>query len=231
MLCWNFGPQILRRPSNEERALPQWPGTLRRINLTNMTWQTWEICIPADLVTAAENLFRSDDAFASLEPTELAPVSRMHAYSRFGTCGSNHQFVIVPDYEVHLDCRTIEITHRLRGLPYPSLRDFAQSCIERRNQVEICDFVDETNLSEEWGEGNLELDGMHNVGWVRVMQAKEDVCPRWWPTRPKSKREILQSYVRTKGDRLDCSRPPSRYITQYRHIRSEDPWTLLSDAS
>ncbi|EGX88279.1 hypothetical protein CCM_08322 [Cordyceps militaris CM01] len=192
---------------------------------------TWEICVPADLVPLAEHLFRSDGAFASLEPKKPAPVSRIHAYSRFGTCGSNHEFVIVPDCDVHLDCRAVEITHSLRGLPYPSLKDFAQSCIDRRSHVELCDFVDGTNLSEEWGEENLDLNGMHDVRWVRNMQAKKDVCPRWWPTRPKQKREIWQSYVRTKEQRLDCSRPPSRYVTQYRHIGSKDPWTMLSDAS
>ncbi|KAM3515226.1 hypothetical protein MY11210_001119, partial [Beauveria gryllotalpidicola] len=100
---------------------------------------TWEICVPADLVTVAENLFRSDDAFASLKPKKPAP-----------------------------------------------------SCIDRRSHVELCDFVDGTNLSEEWGEKNLALNGMHDVRWVRDMQAKEGVCPRWWPTRPKKKREIWQ---------------------------------------
>ncbi|KAM3559439.1 hypothetical protein ARSEF4850_004144, partial [Beauveria asiatica] len=175
-----------------------------------MKWQTWEICVPADQLTAAENLFRSDDAFTALPPKNFIPGSRMDTYSRFGTRESNRNFLVIPDYDVHLDCRaSLDIVHSLRGLPYPSLKAFAQSSLDRRNQLEMCDLIDGTNISEEWGEENLELNGVHDIDWVRTMQAKEGSSRRWWPTRPKEKREVWQDFVRTKDQRLDDSRPPS----------------------
>ncbi|PQK17432.1 hypothetical protein BB8028_0007g06270 [Beauveria bassiana] len=197
----------------------------------NRMRSTWEICVPADQVTAAENLFRSDDAFTVLPPKGFCPGSRIDTYSVFGTRKSHHEFLIMPDYDVHLDCRSLDIVHSLRGVPYPSLKAFAQSCLDRRNQLELCDLIDGSNVSEEWGEENLDLNGVHDVDWVRTMQAKKGSCRRWWPTRPKEKRAIWQDFVRTKEQRLDDSRPPSRYITQYRHIGSKDPWTEMSNTS
>lgn len=201
--------------------------------LLNRKLQTWEICVPAQLVADAEKLFQSDDTFTRLEPKRPAPASRIHTYSRFGTVGSNHEFVIVPDCDVHLDCCSDIIVRSPRGLPYPSLKAFAQSCIDRRNQLELSDFIDGTDVSEEWGEEHLDLDGVHDVSWVLGMQEKDSgsSMPSGWPTRAKSKRAIWASFVRTKKERLDSSRPESRYVTQFRHRDSKDPWTQLSDMS
>ncbi|QPH09363.1 hypothetical protein C2857_000131, partial [Epichloe festucae Fl1] len=145
---------------------------------------TWEICVPAQLVADAENLFQSDDTFTRLEPKRPAPASRIHTYSRFGTVGSNHEFVIVPDCDVHMDCCSDIIVRSPRGLLYPSLKAFAQSCIDRRNQLELSDLIDGIDVSEEWGEEHLDLNGVHNVSWALGMQEKDSgsSMPIGWPT-------------------------------------------------
>ncbi|TWU72668.1 hypothetical protein ED733_002608 [Metarhizium rileyi] len=199
--------------------------------------QDWEICVPTELVSKAVQLLESppqSDVYVRIDPIRCAQVhSMIHTYDRFQSRGIWHIFVIVPSFDVHLDCRPANIVRSLRGLPYPDLKVFAQSCLDRRNVVELCDLIDGTDVSEEWGEENLDLEGTHDVEWASAMRRRttewdveKEGKPRpidFWPTRPKSKRIIWQS--------LDWSRPPSIFFTQYRVHGSPDPWTVLSDVS
>ncbi|KND92791.1 hypothetical protein TOPH_02802 [Tolypocladium ophioglossoides CBS 100239] len=205
----------------------------------------WEICVPTDLVPKAIRVLQSpphSDVYVLVDSISHAQVQSMtHTYNRFQTRGLWHTFVIVPASDVHLDCRPVNIVRSLQGLPYPSLQVFAQSCLNRRNELELCDLIDGTNISEDWGEKNLNLEGTNDVDWAWAMKRRtkewnveKEGKPRpidFWPTRPKSKRLIWQSQVRTKASRLDWSRPPEAFITQYRVHGSPDPWTVLSDVS
>lgn len=49
------------------------------------------------------------------------------------------------------------------------------------------------------------------------------------PDVPKSRREMWQSKVRTKEDRLDWTKPKDIFVTQYRIVDDPDPWMVLSD--
>lgn len=196
----------------------------------------WEICTPVDSVIRAQDLFRSHpNQFNISDPIQPSQIrSMIHTYDVFGIKDSIHSFVIVPDFDVHLVCQQSNIVRSLRGLPYPSLSSFAQSCIDRYDSLELCDLVDGANLNEAWGEQHLDLEGVHDVEWTRAMTLRKRATvgnPHGisdWRVRPRSKRELWQSMVRTKAERLDDSHPATRYITQYRHIGSPDPWTTPS---
>ncbi|KJZ73043.1 hypothetical protein HIM_07615 [Hirsutella minnesotensis 3608] len=198
-----------------------------------------------ELVSEAVRILQSPQHshdYVLVDPISHAQVQSMiHTYDRFKTRGLCHAFVIVPADDVHLDCRPVNIVRSLRGLPYPNLGVFAQSCLDRRNELELCDLIDGANISEDWGEDNLNLEGTNDVEWAWAMKRRtkewdveKERKPKpidFWPTRPKSKRLIWQSQVRTKVERLDWSRPPEVFVTQYRVHGSPDPWTVLSDIS
>lgn len=97
--------------------------------------------------------------------------------------------------------------------------------------------MDGSNVSEQWGENNLQLDGCNYVEWADDMnrRGKEYANGKFAhgapfvPDVPKSRREMWQSKVRTKEDRLDWTKPKDIFVTQYRIVDDPDPWMVLSD--
>ncbi|KAJ9414865.1 hypothetical protein QL093DRAFT_2449536 [Fusarium oxysporum] len=202
--------------------------------------QDWEICIPTELVGKAVQLLQSEphSAYYDLvEPWPCPSTSLLHTYHRFKGKGTNFYFILVPAQDVHIACEPSNITRSLRGLPYPKLSVFIQSCLDTRNETQLCDVVDGTNLSEQWGEENLELEGFNDVEWAqdinkRGREFENGRFAHWAPfawDAPRSRRDMWQSVVRTKKDRLDWTKPSDVFITQYRIIDDPDPWTVLSD--
>ncbi|KAH7200914.1 hypothetical protein BKA60DRAFT_582231 [Fusarium oxysporum] len=200
----------------------------------------WEICIPTKLVGKAVQLLQSEphSAYYDLvEPWPYPSTSLLHTYHRFKGKGTNFYFILVPAQDVHIACEPSNITRSLRGLPYPKLSVFIQSCLDTRNETQLCDVVDGTNLSEQWGEENLELEGFNDVEWAqdinkRGREFENGRFAHWAPfawDAPRSRRDMWQSVVRTKKDRLDWTKPSDVFITQYRIIDDPDPWTVLSD--
>ena len=72
----------------------------------------------------------------------------------------------------HIPCDPGNIEKSKGGLPYPSLVAFAQSLLDAQNGAELEDLMDGMNLSEEWGEQNLELDEEIDVQWARGQIAR-----------------------------------------------------------
>ncbi|KAL9562186.1 hypothetical protein ACKAV7_013730 [Fusarium commune] len=111
------------------------------------------------------------------------------------------------------------------------------SCLDTRNETQLCDVIDGTNVSEEWGEENLDLEGFNDVEWAkdinkRGTEFENGRFAHWGPfawDAPRSMRDMWQSLVRTKKDRLDWTKSSDVFITQYRIIDDPDPWTILSD--
>lgn len=205
----------------------------------------WEICVPTELAAKAHEIFRSPPYSTTYIPISPVPHARimsfLHTYKRYQIRDLPHIFVIVPSRDVHLDCRPNKIVRSLRGLPYPNLEDFFQSCLDRRDEIELTDLIDGTNVTNDWGESHLDLNGSHDVEWAREMKRRTDewdpqvegTSPPidYWPTRPLSKREFWQELVQTKMDRLDWSRPPEIFLTQYRIRNSSDPWTVMTNVA
>ena len=103
--------------------------------------------------------------------------------------------------------------------------------------LQLCDVVDGTNVSEEWGENNLNLEGTNNVEWAKEKNKRGEEFGGKWANSlfaregRRNKREMWLSLVRTKEDRLDWTKPKDVFITQHRVIGAPDPWTELSDMS
>ncbi|PGG97167.1 hypothetical protein AJ79_09304 [Helicocarpus griseus UAMH5409] len=201
----------------------------------------WEICIPTELVDKAVDLLQSEPyttRYRRVEPWPYCePFSLIHTYHRFKTRGIKHYFFLVPSIDVHIDCIPSNFTRSLRGLPYPKLNVFIQSCLDTYDMLQLCDVIDGTNVSEEWGEQNLDLEGTNDVQWAREkIKRGRDFGGKWAFAAAaragrKSKREMWQSLVRTKEDRLDWTKPKDVFITQYRVIGAPDPWTKASEMS
>ncbi|KAF5551070.1 hypothetical protein FMEXI_3553 [Fusarium mexicanum] len=173
----------------------------------------WEICVPAHLIDKAVALLQSEPHSATYhvaKPWDTPSSSLIHTWHRFKHCETNFSFVLVPDRDVHIVCEPSNFTRSLRGLPYPKLDVFIQSCLDSGDELQLCDVIDGTDLPEEWGEENLELDGTNDVEWAieaneRGRKSKNEKFANWctFPINRKCRRAMWQSYVRTKKDRLD----------------------------
>ncbi|KAJ5245314.1 hypothetical protein N7489_005410 [Penicillium chrysogenum] len=201
----------------------------------------WEICVPTELVGQAAELLQSEPyatQYRLVKPWPYySPLSLIHTYHRFKSRGINHYFFLVPSIDMHIDCDPSNFTRSPRGLPYPKLDVFIQSCLDTNDMLQLCDVIDGTNVSEEWGENNLDLEGTTDVEWAKEKNKRgEEFGGKWahglfaWEGG-RNKREMWQSLVRTKEDRLDWTKPKDVFITQHRVIGTPDPWTELSDMS
>ncbi|KAE8316493.1 hypothetical protein BDV41DRAFT_562130 [Aspergillus transmontanensis] len=153
----------------------------------------WEICVLTELMDQAAELLQS-------EPY-----------------GINHYFFLVPSVDVHIDCEPSNFIRSPRDLPYPKLDVSIQSCLDTCDLLQLYDVIDGTNVSEEWGENNLDLKGTNDEfggKWAHSLFA-------WGGQR--NKREMWKSLVHTKGDRLDWTTPKDVFITQHRVIGAPDP--------
>ncbi|KAF5678044.1 hypothetical protein FDENT_9098 [Fusarium denticulatum] len=175
-------------------------------------------------------------AYHLAEPWDTPISSLLHTWHCFKHNETDCCFVIVPDRDVHIVCEPSNFIRSLRGLPYPKLDIFIQSCLDTGDELQLCDIINGTDLPEEWGEENLELDGTHDVEWAveankRGRENQDEMFALWsiFASKPKSRRAMWQSYVRTKKDRLDWTKPSHVFTTQYRMIDTPDSWTVLSD--
>lgn len=196
--------------------------------------------MPTELIDKAAKLLQLDPFstdYCLVEPWSHPSSSLLHTYNRFQGRGTDFYFILVPARDVHIVCEPSNFTQSLRGLPYPKLDVFIQSCLDTRNELQLCDVVDGTNLSEEWGEENLELDGVQDVEWAKDLNKRgrefaNGKFAHWEPFAwdyPRSRRDMWLSMVRTKKDRLDWTKPSHIYVTQYRIVGQPDPWTVMSD--
>lgn len=116
---------------------------------------------------------------------------------------------------------------------------FVQACLDKTDRLELEDVVDGTDVSEQWGEDHLDLDGTNDVEWSQEMHQKgldfAKTCndPRvesWAPNihAVTSRRELWQKAVRNKERRIGWDLPKDLYLTQYRFRGQIDPWLELS---
>ncbi|KAJ5915226.1 hypothetical protein N7454_011121 [Penicillium verhagenii] len=197
----------------------------------------WELCVPDDKVSEAISLL-SDDSMASkihaVPPIPIPqPSSLSHTYSRFKGRGVHFYFLIVPAYHVHIPSGPFRIRRSLNGIPYPTLQALMQSFLDMNDDVSLCDCIDGSNMSEEWGVQNLQLDGTNDLEWTRKMNigAADAARGRGWlfvhyfPTSTISRREHWESRVRSKKARLGWTTPDAIFDTRFRLKGSPDPWT------
>ena len=169
----------------------------------------------------------------------VQPGSLAHTYSRFSGDGQRYQFVLVPSEDAHLHCDSSTIWRSHNGLPYPALPVLAQCFVDTNDLVALCDLIDGANLTEEWGNRHLELDGTTDVAWAkrmneRLYQSLEgDPKPMsaLFPTGIVGRRQLWEHWVRAKAGRMGWTQPKEIFETRFRLKNSEDPWKIYSDAS
>ncbi|KAH6628867.1 hypothetical protein F5144DRAFT_492409 [Chaetomium tenue] len=200
----------------------------------------WEICVPTELVDDAAKLLGSNQYAEDWHPTEPWPhydTSLVWSYHRFKGKRLNYYFVLVPSRDVHLVCDPANFTRSVRGLPYPKLDVFIQSTLDMYDDLQLVDVVDGTDVSEEWGEEHLDLDGDTDSKWAEDLNKRGaqlaggrfGAITCFANDMPVSKRRLWQEAVRTKERRLDWTKPKEVYVTQYRFRDAPEPWTVLSD--
>ncbi|EEH49270.2 uncharacterized protein PADG_05349 [Paracoccidioides brasiliensis Pb18] len=142
----------------------------------------------------------------------LSQLSLSRSYHRYKSKVINHLFFLIPSIDVHIDYDPSDFTRSPRGLPYPKLEVFIQSCLDTYNLLQLCDVIDGTNVSEEWREKHLGLEGTNDVEWARE----------------KNKRGLEFG---GKWAHAAFAREGRRSKQDVAGVESPDPWMELSDMS
>jgi hypothetical protein len=206
---------------------------------TRMIWD-FVLCVPDDKLAAAEALFSNrPNEFEPFRP--LPMVSRQYLdgfFPRFKFVGISLFLVILPSRASHLKCCSENIEYSAIGLPYPRLPVYVQSLLDTLNRVDLTDVIDGMNLTPEWGETNLTLDGTVDPDWGRWAadlrasgKAREDQIPNWCRNPPKRRDLWMEaSTTESKLKRQGIKRFPG-YETKYWRTGQKDPrsrWERLA---
>ena len=123
-----------------------------------------------------------------------------------------------------------------KGLPYPKLDVYIQSLIDTHDMVALCDIVDGTDVTEDWGEKNLDLSGMTDADWIKwkndAIRAEEGSWNIFClvETTVVSRSKTWEETIRGKEKRLGFKHPKELFATRFRLRGSEDPWLKDRDA-
>ncbi|KAH9210019.1 hypothetical protein DL95DRAFT_371459 [Leptodontidium sp. 2 PMI_412] len=130
----------------------------------------WELCVPTELAEKACSLLKSaphHEKYVQCDHDALPQVhSLLHTFPRFKMRGYNLYFDIFPAEDCHFACTPLNFEWSLMGIPYPKLAIFAQSLLDTLDMVGLCDLIDGMNLTDEWGDKNLDLTGTNDVSWA-----------------------------------------------------------------
>ena len=125
-----------------------------------------------------------------------------------------------------------------KGLPYPKLDVYIQSLIDTHDIVALCDIVDGTNVTEDWGDTNLDLSGTIDADWIKWKNDTIRAQPEGlWnifclvETKVVSRRQTWEDAIRGKEKRLGFKYPKDLFATRFRLRGSEDPWLSDRDAA
>ena len=95
--------------------------------------------------------------------------------------------------------------------------------------VALCDIVDGTNVSEDWGEKNLDLTGTTDAEWIKWKNDAIRSREGWnifclVETTVVSRKKTWEDTVRGKEKRRGFKYPEKLFATRFRLRGSEDPW-------
>lgn len=104
--------------------------------------------------------------------------------------------------------------------------------IDTRNGVDLSDLIDGMDLSEEWGEESLDLEGDCDLQWAQKrVEALRAAAPTpeqratFLDPKPFPRREFWQerASIGSKRRRLGWKYSPEIYATRFRRHGSKDP--------
>jgi len=201
----------------------------------------WHICVPTVQLDAVSSLLKSDpytNDYISVRPFPIPqPGSLVHTFPRFKCNGVDLYFIIAPSKDCHFKCEPSNFQRSSNGLPYPKLDVFVQSLLDTHDMVALCDVVDGTNVSEEWGNEHLDLIGTNDMEWVEwknnIINAQKDTCKLFCQvgTAVHSLRETWEETVRGKEKRMGWKHHKELFATRFRLHSMEDPWLNERDCA
>jgi len=103
--------------------------------------------------------------------------------------------------------------------------------------VALCDTVDGTDVTEDWGEKNLDLSGMADADWIKWKNDAIRARDSSWnlfclvETTAVSRSKTWEETVRGKEKRLGFKHPKELFVMRFRLRGSEDPWLKDRDAA
>jgi hypothetical protein len=160
--------------------------------------QDWDICVPTEQLDEAADLFRKrPESFEPFGPSTLKRYERLgHLYPRFKFVGLRLFFTITSSQACHILCKPENIEYSQMAIPYPKLPVYAQSLPDTGNYLDLKDLVDGMNLTLEWGEEKLDLEGTIDADWGRWRaetlkggKAEEEEIPKWC-MNPQKRRDM-----------------------------------------
>ena len=192
------------------------------------------MCVPTKHLDIAAALLREKAArFEPFRRSVLSYPGRIdHHYPRFKFVGLRLFFVLMPSESCHLEVKPENVEISPMGLPFPTLPAYAQSLLDGGNAVDLEDLIDGMNLTLEWGEENLDLEGTVDADWIwwkhnlahdRKLEDVRDEKPPWYSS-PDSRRDVWvkQTSLEAKKARQTWKYEPGRE-TRFRKAGSKDP--------
>jgi hypothetical protein len=164
-------------------------------------------------------------------PQEPVPSSLRHTFPRFKKRGVAFFFTLYPSEDCHFACKPSNIEYSRNNLPYPKLHIFAQSLLDTNDLVDLQDLVDGMDLSEEWGEQHLDLEGTNDVEWAERKNEKirasvpvtDTSCMLEVFGAAFNKRETWKEIVGRKSHRIGVELPKEYFATRFRGKNMGDP--------
>ncbi|KAK2756974.1 hypothetical protein FQN54_004942 [Arachnomyces sp. PD_36] len=190
------------------------------------------LCIPDEHLKLAVELFTSrSDILEPCGPLPLhTPNSLNHKYPRFKAIGRTDFWQLLPASYCHIACLPSNIEWSKGALPYPKLPEYVQSLIDTNDLGNLDDLVDGMDLSEEWGQTNLNLEGHTDTKWAKdtIDAHRADGVEEMFifiDPDPIPRRQIWQKCIRNKQRRMGWKYSPEIYSSRFRRHGSKDPRT------
>jgi hypothetical protein len=180
----------------------------------------------------AVDLVRANKTFEPFAVVDVDFRSRLrNGFPRFKFVGLNLFFSIVPGKVFLLDVEPDNIERSQTGIPYPKLAHFAQGLLDTFNGGDLTDLVDGMNLSMEWGDENLDLEGTVSAEWglwkantIAGGKAPPDKIPMY-VSNPPRRRDVWSKILDPEKmrRRMGFKYPQELYETRFRLKGSHDP--------
>lgn len=99
-----------------------------------------------------------------------------------------------------------------------------QSFLDTYNVVSLCNIIDGTDVSEEWGYKSLDLSGTNDVEWAECMNKRyfasiaggEGMILPLFPAQSVRRQVMWETYVRQKKARLGWTHSDGMFDTRFR---------------
>ncbi|KAI0595513.1 hypothetical protein F4775DRAFT_568649 [Biscogniauxia sp. FL1348] len=198
--------------------------------------EEWLLCIQTDRFEEAVAVFTREPLSDIFEPApQILPQvgSLLHTYPHLKRKDVNFRIYLLPSSEYFVsDLDPSKIERSRLDVPYPKLEYFAQGLIDTQKWAELEALVDGMDLTEEWGDKNLDLQKPGEIEYAKRKNEKirasleqfPDSIPSTLRVTPRDVRERYLKIVRNKKRRIDIlATDKDKYLTRYRKKGSPDP--------